>query len=161
MTAEPPGSPAPRPRPAYGEYAPPGWVPPHQPTPPPALVPAAAPPTRPWDRPLTLALLAAGVVGMSIGIYAGVDLDAVIRQVGAVYGTEPVLPSWAPAAGWALAISHVLLFVFGAAFGWRALQQGKRAFWYPLGAGIAANLIYQAILTSVALASGVLGPLLT
>lgn len=161
MSTDPPDEPAARPRPQYGEYAPPGWVSPNAADygPPPTAAPAAPPTpgTPAWDRPLTYALLVAGFVGMSIGVFAGLNLELVIQQGGIMQGTDPVAPPWTSTVGWILAASHIILYAVAVTGALTRLQRGRPAYRIPLVAGIIAALIYQAVTLSVGLASGMLG----
>lgn len=159
----PPENEKPRPRPEYGEYAPPGWVSPNAadlpaPVPPPSAAPAAPPVAAPraWDRPVATALLVIGFFGMSLGLYGGLNLQAVLEQAGAMQGVTPSLPAWTPQAGLAIAISHVVLYAVAVGWTLQRLRQNRSAFWVPLGAGIVAAIIYHGITGSLGIAAGLI-----
>ena len=95
-----------RPRPQYGEYAPPGWVSPvaaPEPViaaPPPSGTPSAAPTRRTWDVAVTLALLGFGLYSVVSGFVAFTDAPALFRQVFAMldnhHHASPHLSAWLP-----------------------------------------------------------------
>lgn len=154
---------APRPRPQYGEYAPPGWVSPNADAlqaPPPVPPQPATPAPKSWDRPLTMVLLVVGFFGMLIGVYAGLNIDLVVQQGGLIQGTEPVLPPWSQTAGWVIVGSHVLLYAFAVTTALSRLRAGRPAFWVPLIAGVIAAIVYNAVLMAVGIESGMFGSLL-
>ena len=150
----------PRPRPQYGEYAPPGWVSPAQPPPteldvkrlpPPTGPPIAAPPPvsaeLARDRVLTLALLGIGFFGAVMGLLMGLTLRANVLLMLSQYGIDPgTMPAWLDAAGLALAASHVLLYLAAAGLSAWLLRRGRPASWAPLGAGMLAAVIFWSVL---------------
>jgi hypothetical protein len=152
----------PRPRPQYGEYAPPGWVSPAADAPkaePVELTPPLAPPVAPppplarrtprWDRPLTLALLAVGLFGALIGWIVGSELTASLPAALESYGIEPgAMPAWLDTAGTALVASHLLLYLLAVGLSISLLRAGRPAFWAPLGAGVVAAIIFWSVLSA-------------
>ena len=139
------------PVPQYGEYAPPGYVPPVpgpndlKPLPYDGVAPGAPAgrTRRTWDVVLTVILLVLGLIGASLGVIYGVmftDPDLlrdVLAQQG-YPGFDPQ-PGAVPAV---LVISHVVLYLL-AVGGSIPLLIGKRiAFWVPLAAGIVAAIIF-------------------
>ncbi len=151
-----------RPRPQYGEYAPPGWVSPVQlpppqldltRLPPPSGPPSAAPPpistALARDRVLTLVLLGVGFVGAAIGLVIGLTLRANVVLMLLQYDIDAgTTPAWLDVAGVALAASHVLLYLAAAGLSVWLLRRGRPASWAPLWAGILAAMIFWSVLTS-------------
>ncbi len=152
----------PRPKPQYGEYAPPGWVSPVpvEPAGEPKLDLTTLPPPRPdsmssallrptpaWDRTLTIALLVVGLFGAYTGWQTGGSLGEVITVGLEPYGIQPgTLPSWLDAAGTAIALSHALLYLAAVGLSISLLARGRRAAWAPLAAGIIAGIIFWSVL---------------
>ena len=162
-----------RPRPQYGEYAPPGWVSPvQQPTPEPVEPDLARmpPPTGPrlpappqsefgagasasrapgWDRALTRALLIAGVFGALIGWIIGSDLAATLPVALGQYGITPgAMPEWLDVAGPALAYSHALLYLLAVGLTIWLQRRGRPTYWAPLSAGVIAAIIFWSIMSA-------------
>jgi hypothetical protein len=155
------GTPEPRPRPQYGEYAPPGWVSPVAPPPeakpvdlpPPAPAPTAPPQAvrraRGWDRSLTIGLLVAGLFGALIGWMTGSTIVESLPLALEQYGVEPgPMPEWLDAAGTALVASHLLLYLLAIGLSIARLRAGRPAFWAPLAAGIIAAIIFWTIMSA-------------
>lgn len=160
--APPPASADPRPRPQYGEYAPPGWVSPVQLPPPELDLTRMPPPTGPpiaapppvsaeirRDRVLTLVLLGVGFIGAVGGLITGLTLRAYLVLMLRQYDIDPgITPEWLDAAGLALAASHVLLYLAAAGLSVWLLRRGRPASWAPLWAGILAAMIFWSVLMS-------------
>lgn len=156
MTDAPPPAeqPDPRPRPKYGEYAPPGWVSPVQPDltrmPPPAAptnAPAFARPAAAWDRTLTIVLLVIGFFGAVIGWMTGAGLPESLAPALEQYGITPgPMPPWLETASIVITASHVGLYVAALAISVSRLRRGLRASWVPLAAGILAGIIFWSIM---------------
>lgn len=125
-----------------------------QSAPPPAPPAAPATPPRAWDRPLTYALLALGFFGMLIGAYGGTSLGPLVEQAAELQGMTLALPAWTDAAGMVLVISHPALYALGFGIAITRLRQGRLAFWAPLAAGLLAALIYNGVITAIAIAGG-------
>jgi hypothetical protein len=139
------------PVPQYGEYGPPGYVPP---VPGPNdLKPlaydgaAAAGPTgrkrRTWDVVLTVILYVLGLIGASLGVTYGVmfsDPD-LLRDVLAQQGYPgfDAQPGAVPAV---LVISHVVLYLLAIGGSIPLLISKRVAFWGPLAAGVVAAIIF-------------------
>ena len=168
--------PDPRPRPQYGEYAPPGYVSPVQlPSDEPAEPDLAtmAPPTgrraeRPapgttvaagaaglakpvpaWDRAVTRILLLVGFAGALIGWMTGSTLSESLATALGQYGIDPSpMPEWLDAAGTALALSHALLYLLAVGLTIALRSRGRAAYWAPLAAGIVAAIIFWSIMTA-------------
>ena len=147
--------PAPRPRPQYGEYAPPGYVPPNQhlsamPPPTPAQTSARrAVPS--WDRGLTVGLLVVGLFGALVGWLIGSTLGVSLGPALEEYGIEPgAMPAWLDAAGTAVAVTHALLYVVAVALSVLLIRAGRPAFWAPLAAGIIAAIVFWSVLSAAA-----------
>lgn len=136
-----------RPRPQYGEYAPEGWVSPHYPPPNVEDVVTAAPAApvvarRSWDVALTVALLVLGLYTVLSGYIGFSSLPQVFDQLFTQMGVGDFSSDAAAnAVGIAANIVQTVLWLAGAVLGWRALRANRIAFWWPLGAGILANLI--------------------
>lgn len=143
-----------RPRPQYGEYAPPGWVSPvaaPEPetvvaAPPPAGTPSAAPTRRTWDVAVTLALLGFGLYSVVSGFVAFTDAPALFRQVFAMLDIGTFTSDEAArTAGVVIMIVQAAIWIVVAWYGVRALRRGKLAFVWPLAGGVVANVIVAVI----------------
>ncbi|QEO15482.1 hypothetical protein FLP10_14380 [Agromyces intestinalis] len=172
--ATPPPAPEPvdeRPRPQFGEYAPPGWTwtPPeetrHEAAAPAAAAPAvsgaaaAAAPTaagravHPTDRAWTIALLAFGVLGVIYNSFSLAILpDSVVRSAqlsAAMLGMDAptsFTPGPAVPALIAIGIALQLALWVGALLWSRArMRAGLIAWWVPLIAGVAAFIVVTII----------------
>lgn len=140
-----------RPRPQYGEYAPPGWVSPHLAPEPQAQSvqePIAAPARerRTWDTALTLGLLGLGLYTVLSGYLSYSNMPAIFDQVFAQLGvgdftSDAAAQSAAVAANIVGTVVWIVVAVFGTAF----LRRGRIAFWWPLAGGIVANLVIAVI----------------
>jgi hypothetical protein len=154
------GAPDRRPRPQYGEYAPPGWVSPvaqpeaepvDDPPPPPVPAPPAAAVQRAprWDRSLTIGLLVVGLFGALIGWMIGATVVESLPLALEQYGVKPgPMPKWLDAAGTALVASHLLLYLLAAGLSIALLRAGRPAFWAPLSAGVIAAIIFWSVMTA-------------
>ena len=167
----------PRPRPQYGEYAPPGWVspvqhdagadapeagapnvgrmpPPNGPrlTAPPRSTSDAAgltQPNRDLDRTLTRILLVVGVFGALTGWLTGSSLSESLGIALAQYGVDPgPLPAWLDVAGPALAYSHALLYLLAVGLTLWSRSRGRLTSWAPLTAGVIAAIIFWSIMSA-------------
>lgn len=148
MPEDDPQRPDERPRPQYGEYAPPGWTwqPPEDAAPPP--VPPAAPSpasstavARPGDRTATILLLVVGIMGALFGVAIMLQLPEAMRMLHAQEG----LPAYSPDAAMPTitvggAVVQVLLWLAAAGSSFLLLRRGRRAFWVPLVAGVLAAI---------------------
>ena len=157
----PPPAADPRPRPQYGEYAPPGYVPPMPPPEAPTeptVEPAQALPTQPsvalrrtpgWDRGLTIGLLVAGLFGALIGWMIGSGLAESLPIALEQYDIEAgAMPEWVDAAGTAVMLSHILLYLAAVGLSIALLRAGRPAFWAPLSAGVIAAIIFWTVMSA-------------
>ena len=147
--APPPAGADPRPRPQYGEYAPPGWTPPPldlRQLPPPKPGTAVPPPTSSRvDATASWALLGLGFIATLITWSTCMDLRGGLTAALAQQGIEASMPAWVATAGTVLAVGHVVLYlvtVFGTV---RLLRAGRPAAWLPLGAGILAAVAFWTV----------------
>lgn len=135
----------PRPRPQYGEYAPPGYVPPvpaHPIEPVRQSEPAGVKRETPrWDRILTIALLGVGAFGAYTGIMDGLFLHDRLTQVFEMQGLDDFSGQTA-VAGVVIWVSHALLYLVAIVLSVRRLRAGRSAFWVPLVCGVVAALIF-------------------
>jgi hypothetical protein len=143
------------PVPQYGEYAPPGYVPPvpgpndlkpvAYDTAPEA--PAGGRKRRTWDVVLTVILLVLGLLGATFGVAYGViftdpeRLGDLLAQQG--YPGFDAQPGAAPAV---LVISHVVLYLLALGGSIPLLIMKRIAFWVPLAAGVVAAIIFWSCL---------------
>lgn len=143
-----------RPRPQYGEYAPPGWVSPVAmpapetaiAAPAPSSAPSATPARRTWDVALTVALLGFGLYSVVSGFVAFTDAPALFRQVFALLDIGAFTSDDAARrAGVVIMIVQAVIWLVVAVLGMRALRRGKLAFVWPLAGGILANIIVGVI----------------
>jgi uncharacterized BrkB/YihY/UPF0761 family membrane protein len=113
---------------------------------------AGLPPATPElarDRILTVVLLGIGFVGALAGLITGLTLRANVVLALAQYGIDPgSTPAWLDAAGIALAVSHLLLYLAAAALSFTLLRRGRPAAWAPLAAGMFAAIIFWSVLTA-------------
>jgi len=139
-----------RPKPKYGEYAPAGWVPPRFPPPEAetAVTGASAPSVKPapvrrnWDSMLTFGLLGLGFYTVVSGYVGFSTLPAVFDELFTQFGLgDFTSDSAANAVGLAANVVQTVLWIAAAVLAGFALRRNRLAFWWPLGAGIAANLI--------------------
>ncbi|WP_350349446.1 DUF6264 family protein [Agromyces sp. G08B096] len=152
-----------RPRPRYGEYAPPGWSwqPPAEresaaePATPPTAAPAAsgfpdgAPAAHPVDRGWTIALLVFGALGALYNAFSLLVLPQSVlesaRLSAAVLGTEPpasFTPGPVVPVAIGLGVALQLGLWLGALLWSRArMRQGRLAWWVPVLAGVAAFIV--------------------
>jgi len=173
-----PGSPTPpadeRPRPRYGEYAPPGWswqppeaaessAPAEPARPEPAPLPqrqpasadASAPPTRRapgWDRILTIGLLAFGAFG---AWNSAASLQEIPRQMQLSYDLMGVgtftPPEWLPTVVLVGTIVQLALYAVVLGLSVLRLRAGRLAFWIPLAGGAASFAVTLVLLSIVML----------
>ncbi|MET0976925.1 MAG: DUF6264 family protein [Leifsonia sp.] len=170
----------PRPKPQFGELAPPGWVwkPPadshtgHQQEPmvvhkqphtrqPAAPKPAAEPKsgaalegTEPpaWDRPVTIALLVLGV----FGLFSFVRIQAGATQSIALLYQQEGLGAYTPSTIvptillWG-GIIQIALWVLAAGLSISLMVRRRRAFWIPLLVGVLAVIALFLVLMAVLL----------
>jgi hypothetical protein len=167
-----------RPRPRYGEYAPPGWSwqPPQTeeqttpaaepdaapnptaPTAPAAPAPvqdasAATPRTAPrWDRILTIGLLAFGAFG---AWNSAASLQEIPRQMQLSYEVMGVgtftPPEWLPTLALVGAIIQLALYAVVLGLSILRLRSGRIAFWIPLAGGAASFAVTLVLLSIVML----------
>lgn len=141
--------------PQYGEYAPPGYVPPPPApgdlTPQPHTADMPAPATgrrrRTWDVVLTAILFVLGLIGASLGVVYGVmftdpDLLSEVLADQGYPGFDPQ-PGAVPAV---LVISHIVLYLIALGGGTLLLVTKRIAFWLPLAAGVVAAIIFWSCL---------------
>lgn len=151
-------------QPRYGEYAPPGYVPPVYEQYPGAAapVPAQAPGgrrRRTWDVVLTIVLLVLGLIGTALGlVYAAILttpglLDEALRQQG--YGGFSGEIGDAPTI---IIVSHIALYLVAVVLSIVLLVKRFIAFWVPLAAGVIAAVIFWVTLTGVLLSDPNLVP---
>ena len=115
--------------------------------PPPSPTGASA--ARRWDRPLTIGLLVVGLFGAFIGVIVGTDLAGSLPIALEQYGIDPgPMPQWLDAAGTALTLSHLLLYLLAAGLSVALLRAGRPAFWAPLCAGVIAAIIFWSVMTA-------------
>lgn len=153
----------PRPRPQYGEYAPPGWVSPvQQPVAdtqgsdlqrragrssrPDVSATARRPVARAWDRAVTLGLLVLWTVLTIEGLFSfpqlAQTLEAIYKQMG--IGTFTLVDQ-AHSAGIALAVIQVVLLALTIWRSYRSLKRNRLAFFWPL----VGFVVYFAVLMVV------------
>ncbi|MGX5696313.1 DUF6264 family protein [Agromyces soli] len=157
-----------RPRPRYGEYAPPGWSwQPSQPEQPAAAAePAPAPPPAPvadtsaarsrtaprWDRILTIGLLAFGAFG---AWNSAASLQEIPRQMQLSYEMMGVgtftPPEWLPTLALVGAIIQLALYAVVLGLSILRLRSGRIAFWIPLVGGVASFAVTLVLLAIVML----------
>ena len=155
-----------RPRPQYGEYAPPGWVSPVEPVavaePVPTAggtdrpaAPVASPTQRPGsraDRIVTMVLFGLGAYNVVVAVLGAstfaVSLLALLRDRG-----FPVDDFTAQDAlqrvGVLSAVLAVALFVLAVVVARRRLRAGRLAFWVPLVAGVVFTLVQAVAVVAV------------
>jgi len=174
-----PGTPAPpsadeRPRPRYGEYAPPGWSwqppqaaepsAPAEPARPEASAPlpqqptpadASATPARRapgWDRILTIGLLAFGAFG---AWNSAASLQEIPRQMQLSYDLMGVgtftPPEWLPTLVLVGTIIQLALYAVVLGLSILRLRAGRLAFWIPLAGGAASFVVTLVLLSIVML----------
>ncbi|MFK4728049.1 DUF6264 family protein [Agromyces mediolanus] len=176
--ASEPGPPTPppsdeRPRPRYGEYAPPGWSwqPPEQadaaapaeparaePAPPPQQAAPADAPAAPakrapgWDRILTIGLLAFGAFG---AWNSAASLQEIPRQMQLSYDMMGVgtftPPEWLPTLSLIGTIVQLALYAVVLGLSVLRLRAGRLAFWIPLAGGAASFIVTLVLLSIVML----------
>jgi hypothetical protein len=103
-----------------------------------------------WDPPLTVALLVAGVVNVTITVANMRELPEAL-QIGYAQqgiGTYTSIPL-ATAMGWSVIVGSVLALVLAIGFAVPRLRAHRMAFWVPLIAA-AASLILTTVLVAVA-----------
>ncbi|WP_157962388.1 DUF6264 family protein [Homoserinimonas sp. OAct 916] len=140
----------PRPKPQYGEYAPPGWVSPvqqpvsHAPESilqrqPDRRAPSAGPlsPRRPlaraWDRAVTFGLLVLWTILTIEGLFSFPQLSETLNVIYAQLGIGTfTLVDEARTAGFVLAGIQVLLLALTIWRSYRALRRDRLAFYWPL-----------------------------
>jgi len=164
-TPETPNSHLP-PVPRYGEYAPPGHVPPVE-APQPYVAQGPGPayyaqpgerPRRTWDLVLSIVLLVIGVFGVLIAIVNAFTIDTQMEQLYAQYGVAGEYSS-GPSAAIAQAVivvSHLVLYVLAAVLTAVLLRKRRIAFWLPLSIGALAAIIFMVTLVVLALTDPVL-----
>jgi hypothetical protein len=103
-----------------------------------------------WDPPLTVALLVAGVVNVTITVANMRELPEAL-QIGYAQqgiGTYTSI-GLASAMGWSVIVGSVLALVLAIGFAVPRLRAHRMAFWVPLIAA-AASLILTTVLVAVA-----------
>jgi hypothetical protein len=103
-----------------------------------------------WDPPLTVALLVAGVVNVTITVANMRELPEAL-QIGYAQqgiGTYRSI-GLATAMGWSVIVGSVLALVLAIGFAVPRLRAHRMAFWVPLIAA-AASLILTTVLVAVA-----------
>ena len=146
------GVPEPRPRPQYGEYAPPGWVSPFAEAEPAAaasgpdlrhLPPPTAPAVPRWDRPVTMVLVALGFLGTFMAWLIGGELQQSLPLAMQQYGIDvSSVPDSVGVLGTVMWVSHVALYVFTVLLVMQARRAGRRTFAIPLIAGVIAAIVF-------------------
>lgn len=169
-----------RPRPRYGEYAPPGWSwqPPGEPgdadasaaTPPAHAAPApvaadvpsqadaadAAPTARrtapAWDRPVTIGLLVLGALG---AVNTAMSMQQIPQQVQLSYDMlgvgEFTAPAWLSAASFVSTVVQLALYAAVLGLTILRLRANRLAFWIPLVGGAVSFVLLMILLGAVML----------
>lgn len=167
-----------RPKPQYGEYAPPGWVSP---------VPPAAPadsdqragsdsragshsragtdpragarvspqgsarPRRNWDLFLTVGLLAIGVFNVVSGFFSFRDLPGMLTELYRSQGIAPYTEvGLAHTVGTAISVSQVVVLLVTIWASFLALKKKRLAFYWPL-VGFVVTMLTTLVLILVAM----------
>ncbi|SMH34193.1 hypothetical protein SAMN06295885_0948 [Rathayibacter oskolensis] len=153
-----------RPKPQYGEYAPPGWSwqPPEDAVvvpdprgsdtdPRPASQPAAPGVAHPVDRLLTIVLLALGVF---FAVPTLLDPSSFATTLEQLYTSQGIgtyaSPELARALGVVIALAQSLTVAFAVWISIRRLRAGKRAVLVPV-VGIAATVVLSMIVAAIAI----------
>ena len=152
----PPGPPDPSlpPVPKYGEYAPPGYVPPRIAPGYEHLVPgygaAQGRSRKTWDLVLTIILLVTGFFGMLIGFfYAALFTSAEFMDQVAQGAGLPGFSGEVGAAPAVIFVSHLLLYLAALGVSIPLLIAKRIAFWVPLTAGVIAAIVFWASFVAV------------
>jgi hypothetical protein len=160
---------APRQAPRWGEYAtpeevaalrgpdaaPPAPVPvPIAEAPPPTGAPRPGPPPAghapAWDRPITVGLLVFGLIQVVSSIPLFLDFaDSLSTWLTAYTGGSAAVPSSADAGGVVLLVLDVVLYAGALLLSLERMRRGRRAFWVPLVAGIAATIAQTVVILVV------------
>ena len=157
------------PVPRYGEYAPPGTVPPPYSAEPAASQPPFAPPAQPapyyaqpaqpaayyaqppterprrtWDLVLSVILLVIGFFGVLFAILNALTIDMQMVELYKQYGASG---SYEPGASAAIVqaviiISHIVLYAVAAIFTIVLIRKRRVAFWLPLSIGALAGIVF-------------------
>lgn len=151
----------PRPKPRYGEYAPPGWV---SPVPPPEQQqegeqqahgqrPQSAPSgvgrRRTWDVFLTVTLLVIGALQVSNAFTTFGNLPQFLNQYYESQGVgQYTNVELAQAIGVAIMVSQAVIFLATAWVSYLALKHKRLAFYWPL-IGFGAAMIVTVVLMIV------------
>ena len=156
-TPEPTGTPAPRPRPQYGEYATPDealaaarardpWPAPTAPTASPAPVapPAAVRAPSSIDRTITIALLVFGGFSTAYAIATMLTLRENFATLYTAYGIDGIHQAGPvdSVAATLVIVSHVALLAGAVLLARTRLKAGRLSFWIPLTAGAIASVIF-------------------
>lgn len=109
---------------------------------------------RTWDLVLTVILLVAGVIGMSIGLlYAAIFSDpALVQETFDEAYRQAGLGGWNGSVGAApaiIAISHIVLYLVALGVSIPLLVKNKVAFWVPLTAGVIAAIVFWGSLMAI------------
>jgi hypothetical protein len=90
-----------------------------------------------------------GLFGALIGVVIGSDLAGSLPIALEQYGIDPgAMPEWLDAAGTALTLSHLFLYLLAAGLSIAQLRAGRPAFWAPLAAGVIAAIIFWSIMSA-------------
>jgi hypothetical protein len=103
-----------------------------------------------WDPPLTVALLVAGVINVTITVANMRELPETL-QIGYQQqhlGTYTAIPL-ASAMGWSVIVSSVLALVLAIGFAVPRLRAHRLAFWIPLVAAV-VSLLLTTLLVGIA-----------
>ncbi|MWV50485.1 hypothetical protein GRS96_14525 [Rathayibacter sp. VKM Ac-2803] len=153
-----------RPKPQYGEYAPPGWSwqPPEEAVvvpdprgsdsdPRPATAAARPAAAHPVDRLLTIVLLALGVF---FAVPTLLDPSSFATTLEELYQSQGIgtyaSPDLARALGVVLALAQSLIVAFAVWISIRRLRAGKRAVLVPI-LGIVATVVLSMIVAAIAI----------
>jgi Family of unknown function (DUF6264) len=103
-----------------------------------------------WDAPLTVALLVAGVINVTVTVAGMRELPAALQEryseqgIGTYASTD-----LANAMGWSVIVVSMLALVLAIGFAVPRLRAHRLAFWIPLTAA-AASLILTTVLVAIA-----------
>lgn len=153
-----------RPKPQYGEYAPPGWSwqPPadavkvpdprgSETDPRPASAPAATPVAHPVDRLLTIVLLALGVF---FAVPTLLDPSSFATTLEDLYTSQGIgtyaSPDLARTLGLVVALGQALVVAAAVWLSIRRLRAGKRAVLVPI-LGIVATVVLSMVVAAIAI----------
>lgn len=103
-----------------------------------------------WDPPLTIALLVAGVINVTVTVANMRELPQTLQEGYAEQGIGPYTAfDLANAMGWSVIVVSMLALVLAIGFSVTRLRAHRMAFWVPLVAA-AASLVLTTLLVAVA-----------